>query len=61
MLLVSQVALDAGLPFALVALTSRRGIMGALVNRRPTTVAAIVVTAVVDGLNGVLLRSAISG
>jgi Mn2+/Fe2+ NRAMP family transporter len=36
-------------------LTSRRQIMGELVNRRITVVAAAIVTAAVLGLNGVLL------
>jgi manganese transport protein len=44
----------------LVTLTSRRAIMGALVNRRVTIVAAIVVTAAVIGLNGVLLWLAVT-
>jgi manganese transport protein len=63
-LILSQVALAAGLPFALVPLvllTSRPDVMGALVNRRITTAAAIVVTAVIIGLNGVLLWQAASG
>jgi manganese transport protein len=58
MLIISQVALSVGLPSALlplVVLTSRRQIMGELVNRRITVVAAAIVTAAVLGLNGVLL------
>lgn len=63
LLIVSQVALSVGLPsvlIPLVVLTSRRTIMGALVNRRVTTAAAIVVTAAVIGLNGVLLCLAVT-
>ena len=43
-LVLSQVVLSFGIPFALIPLvifTSRRDLMGALVNRRITTVAAI--------------------
>jgi manganese transport protein len=61
-LLMSQVALSAGLPFALVpllVLTSRRSVMGGLVNRRVTTAAAVIITGLIVALNGVLLwRSA---
>lgn len=63
-LILSQVALAAGLPFALgplVLLTSRPDVMGALVNRRITTAAAIVITVGIVGLNGVLLWQAASG
>ena len=59
-LVLSQVFLSFGIPFALVPLvvfTARRSIMGALVNRRLTTVAAIAVSAVIVGLNGYLLCS----
>jgi manganese transport protein len=58
MLIASQVALSFGLPSALiplVVLTSRRQVMGELVNRRITIVVAVIVTAAVVGLNGVLL------
>jgi manganese transport protein len=64
LLIVSQVALSAGLPsvlLPLVVLTSRRTIMGALVNRRVTIVAVTAVMAAVVGLNGVLLWLAITG
>jgi manganese transport protein len=57
-LLISQVALSAGLPFALVpllVLTSRRNVMGDLVNRRVTTAAAVIITGMIVALNGVLL------
>jgi manganese transport protein len=57
-LVISQVVLSFGIPFALVPLvyfTARRDIMGALVNRRVTTVAASVIAAVIVGLNIFLL------
>ena len=44
-LVISQVVLSFGIPFALiplVLLTRRRDVMGALVNRRPTTFVAAV-------------------
>jgi manganese transport protein len=60
-LLLSQVALTAGLPFALIPLTiatSRKSVMGALVNRRVTTVMAVTVTLAVLALVGALLAQA---
>lgn len=57
-LVVSQVVLSVGIPFALiplVALTARTDVMGEHVNRRGTTVAAGAVAAVVIALNLVLL------
>jgi len=57
-LVISQVVLSFGIPFALVPLvwfTSRRHIMGPLVNRRLTTVAATVIAAIIVSLNVVLL------
>jgi manganese transport protein len=57
-LVISQVVLSFGIPFALIPLvmfTSRRDIMGVLVNRRMTIVAAIVVAALISGLNVFLL------
>jgi len=60
-LILSQVALTAGLPFALIPLTimtSRKSIMGALVNRRITTAAAAIATIAILALNGVLLTRA---
>ena len=57
-LIVSQVVLSFGIPFALVPLvllTRRRDVMGALVNRRITTLAASVVAALIIALNGFLL------
>ncbi len=57
-LVISQVVLSFGIPFALVPLimfTSRRDLMGPLVNRRITTVAAIGVAVVIIALNAFLL------
>ena len=57
-LVLSQVVLSFGIPFALVPLvmlTRRRDIMGALVNRGLTTVVASVVAALIICLNGFLL------
>lgn len=57
-LVISQVVLSFGIPFALVplvVLTSRRDVMGPLVNRRVTTVVAAAITAVIVILNGCLL------
>jgi manganese transport protein len=57
-LVISQVVLSFGIPFALVPLvllTRRRDIMGALVNRRVTTVVASVVAALIIALNAFLL------
>jgi manganese transport protein len=57
-LVISQVILSFGIPFALVPLvllTSKRAVMGELVNRRTTTVAAGAVAAAIIGLNVFLL------
>ncbi len=57
-LVISQVVLSFGLPFAVVPLvlfTARRSIMGVLVNRKPTTVAAAIVASLIIGLNVFLL------
>ena len=59
-LVLSQVFLSFGIPFALVPLvlfTRDRAIMGDLVNRRLTDVAAIAVTTVIVGLNVYLLST----
>jgi manganese transport protein len=59
-LVLSQVFLSFGIPFALVPLlifTRDRSVMGALVNRRLTNVAAVAVTAVIVGLNVYLLST----
>jgi manganese transport protein len=53
-LVVSQVVLSFGIPFALVPLvllTRRRDIMGSLVNRRITTVVAALVAGIISALN----------
>ena len=60
-LVLSQVFLSFGIPFALiplVAFTARRSVMGPLVNRLPTTAAAVAVTAVIVSLNVYLLATA---
>ena len=57
-LVISQVVLSFGIPFALVPLvvfTSKRELMGVLVNAPATTVAAVLVAAVIIGLNMFLL------
>ena len=57
-LVLSQVVLSFGIPFALVPLvmfTSRRDVMGVLVNRRITVAAAAAVAALISGLNVFLL------
>jgi manganese transport protein len=53
-LVISQVVLSFGIPFALVPLvvfTARRDVMGPLVNRRVTTVAASLIAALIVSLN----------
>jgi manganese transport protein len=57
-LVISQVVLSFGIPFALVPLvllTSKREVMGELVNRRITTITASVVAALIISLNLFLL------
>jgi manganese transport protein len=57
-LVLSQVVLSFGIPFALVPLvlfTSSRKIMGGLVNNRTTTVAAWAIAALISSLNAFLL------
>jgi manganese transport protein len=57
-LVISQVVLSFGIPFALVPLvllTRRKDIMGALVNRTSTTVIAALVAVVISALNLFLL------
>jgi manganese transport protein len=57
-LVISQVVLSFGIPFALIPLvvfTSKREIMGSLVNRRLTIAAASVVAALISALNVFLL------
>jgi manganese transport protein len=57
-LVISQVVLSFGIPFALIPLvwfTSRREIMGTLVNKRTTTAIAVAVAALISALNVFLL------
>jgi manganese transport protein len=57
-LVISQVVLSFGIPFALVPLvllTRKREVMGALVNRRVTTLVAAIVAALIIALNLFLL------
>jgi manganese transport protein len=63
-LIISQVVLSFGIPFALVPLvllTSKRDLMGSLVNRRITTVVASVVAALIISLNLFLLYQTFFG
>jgi manganese transport protein len=63
-LVVSQVVLSFGIPFALVPLirlTADRNLMGEDTNRRLTTVAAYVVAAVIIALNLVLIYLTFTG
>jgi manganese transport protein len=57
-LVISQVVLSFGIPFALIPLvyfTARKDLMGVLVNRRITTIAASIVATMIVGLNIFLL------
>jgi manganese transport protein len=57
-LVISQVVLSFGIPFALIPLvwfTSRRELMGPLVNRKTTTAVAVGVAALITALNVFLL------
>ena len=63
-LVLSQVVLSFGIPFALVPLimlTSRRDVMGAFVNRRATTVVAWGIAGLIVALNAFLLVQTFSG
>jgi manganese transport protein len=63
-LVISQVVLSFGIPFALVPLvwfTSRRDLMGPLVNRKATTAIATVVAALISALNVFLLGQTFFG
>jgi manganese transport protein len=63
-LVVSQVVLSFGIPFALVPmilLTRRADVMGAFVNRRTTTVVASVVASMIISLNVFLLQQTFFG
>jgi manganese transport protein len=63
-LVISQVVLSFGIPFALVPLvllTRRRDIMGGLVNRRLTTIVAAIVAVMIIALNAFLLYDTLLG
>jgi manganese transport protein len=63
-LVISQVVLSFGLPFAVIPLilfTSREGLMGALVNRKATTAASILVAGLIVLLNVYLLYQTLFG
>ncbi|GIF52058.1 divalent metal cation transporter MntH [Asanoa ferruginea] len=63
-LVLSQVVLSVGIPFALVPLillTRDRRVMGALTNKRSTTATATVVAGLVSALNVVLIGSTVTG
>jgi manganese transport protein len=63
-LVLSQVVLSFGLPFAIIPLvmfTRRRDLMGDLVNRTSTTVLAMIVAALIVALNGYLLFQIFTG
>jgi manganese transport protein len=63
-LVISQVALSFGLPFAIIPLvyfTSKKKFMGILVNRNLTTLAAVLVAILIVGLNFFLVVNTVSG
>lgn len=63
-LVLSQVVLSFGIPFALiplVLLTRRRDVMGELVNKRVTTLTAAAVAAVICALNLTLIVQTLTG
>ena len=63
-LVISQVVLSFGIPFALVPLvllTRRREVMGALVNARATTAVAVAVASLIIALNIFLLSDTFLG
>jgi manganese transport protein len=63
-LVISQVVLSFGIPFALVPLvifTSRRSLMGSLVNTKPTALAAWAIAGVIISLNVFLLYETFIG
>ncbi|HEY0813525.1 MAG TPA: Nramp family divalent metal transporter [Pseudonocardia sp.] len=63
-LVLSQVVLSFGIPFALVPLvllTRRRDLMAELVNGRATTVVASLIAVLIIGLNGFLIVRTIAG
>ena len=63
-LVLSQVILSFGIPFALIPLLlfcRNRGLMGNLVNRRSTTFLAVIVIAIIVALNCFLLEQTFAG
>ncbi|MDN2498900.1 divalent metal cation transporter, partial [Nocardia nova] len=63
-LIVSQVVLSFGIPFALIPLvrfTGDRSLMGADANHRATTVAAWLIAAVISALNLLLIYLTVAG
>lgn len=63
-LVLSQVMLSIGIPFALIPLawyTGRRAVMGDFVNRLPLRIAAVVVSVAIVALNVLLLTLTITG
>ena len=63
-LIISQVVLSFGIPFALIPLvlfTRNRNLMGTLTNLRGTTLIAWCMAAVIVALNGFLLYDTIAG
>jgi manganese transport protein len=63
-LVLSQVVLSFGIPFALIPLvlfTRRRDLMGVLVNRRGTTALAVLASSIIVGLNLYLLFDVFTG
>ena len=63
-LIVSQVILSFGIPFALIPLvrfTADAEVMGGMTSRRTTTIAAVLVASAIVLLNGVLLVSLATG
>jgi manganese transport protein len=63
-LVISQVVLSFGIPFALIPLvliTRRRDVMGEFVNRQITTVVAVVVAVLIVALNAFLIYDTIFG
>jgi manganese transport protein len=63
-LVISQVVLSFGIPFALIPLvrfTNDRDLMGPLVNRRGTAVLAVAVAALITGLNVYLIVTTFLG
>jgi manganese transport protein len=63
-LILSQVVLSFGIPFALIPLihmTASRSVMGEFVNRRLLTAVAVVISTVVIGMNSYLIWGTVTG